>query len=59
MLRNRNTIRQVAGHWECSPKTIYRRIADGSLPCLRLGGIVRISREQVEAALSRERPLLR
>lgn len=49
MLRERNTIRQVADHWACSPKTVYRRIADGSLSCMRLGGVLRISREQVEA----------
>lgn len=48
MLADRNTVEMVAAHWECSTKTVYRRIADGSLPCLRIGGIVRLSREQVE-----------
>lgn len=49
MLRDRNTVAMVAAHWECSPKTVRRRIAEGSLPCLRIGGIIRITREQVEA----------
>jgi excisionase family DNA binding protein len=49
MLRDRNTVRMVAVHWECSVRTVYNRLADGPLLCLRLGGIVRISREQVEA----------
>src|SRR5579872_1606684 len=49
MLRDRNTVRMIADHWGCSVSTVHRRIADGSLPCLRIGGIVRLSREQVEA----------
>ena len=48
-LRDRNTVRMVAAHWECCANTVYRRIADGSLDCLRLGGLLRVSRDQVEA----------
>jgi excisionase family DNA binding protein len=48
-LRDRNTAAMVAKHWGCSLRTVQRRIADGSLHCLRIGGIVRVSREQVEA----------
>ena len=48
-LADRNTVAMVARHWGCSKSTVQRRIADGSLGCLRLGRIVRISREQVEA----------
>jgi len=49
MLAERNTVAMVARHWGCTPKTVYRRIADGTLPCLRIAGMIRITREQVEA----------
>jgi hypothetical protein len=49
MLRDRNTIRMVAEHWGCCTETVRRRIKDGVLPCLRISGLVRITREQVEA----------
>lgn len=48
MLRDRNTVRMVADHWECSSDTVYRLIKSGELPCLRIGGVLRVSREQVE-----------
>src|SRR5690348_5757523 len=49
MLRDRNTVRMVAEHWGCSVATVYRRLDDGTLPCLWLQGMIRITREQVEA----------
>ena len=49
MLRDRNTVKQVALYWGCSTDTVYRRIADGTLSCLRIAGMIRITREQVEA----------
>jgi excisionase family DNA binding protein len=48
-LRDRNTVKQVAAYWGCSTKTVYRMIKSGELECLRLGGLLRVSREQVEA----------
>jgi hypothetical protein len=49
MLRDRNTVRMVAEHWGCSPDTVYRRLGDGTLACLRIAGMIRVTREQVEA----------
>jgi excisionase family DNA binding protein len=49
MLRDRNTVRMVAEHFVCSPDTIYRLIKRGELACLRIGGVVRVTREHVEA----------
>jgi hypothetical protein len=48
-LKDRNTIKMVAEHWCCTPRTVRNRVADGTLACLRIGGVVRITREQVEA----------
>lgn len=47
-LRDINTVKMVAAHWLCSADTVYRRVADGSLRCLRLAGVLRITRAQVE-----------
>jgi excisionase family DNA binding protein len=49
VLRDRNTVAMVADFWGISSTTVSRMIKDGSLACLRLGGVVRITREQVEA----------
>lgn len=48
-LADRNTVKMVATYWGCSSETVYRRINDGTLPCLRIAGMIRITREQVEA----------
>src|SRR5215467_6139769 len=47
MLLDRNTVQQVAEHWGCSTDTVFRRIRNGSLPCIRDGRVVRIRREDV------------
>ena|SRR5579872_5324852 len=48
-LRDLNTVAMVAEHWGCSPRTVQRLIAEGALPCMRLGpGLVRLTRQQVE-----------
>ena len=39
----------VAEHWGCSVDTVYRRLADGTLRCIRVQGMIRISRDQVLA----------
>lgn len=46
-LRDRNSAAQVADYWGVSKRTVNRRIAEGALSCLHLGGVVRITREQV------------
>jgi len=48
-LRDRNTVAMVANHWGCSAATVHRLIKNGTLACLYLGGVIRITREQVEA----------
>jgi hypothetical protein len=53
VLRDRNTIRMVADFWLVTPPTVKRRIADGTLECLRFGDVVRITREQVLACEAR------
>lgn len=47
-LRDMNTVGMVAKHWECSTRTVQNRINEGSLSCLRLGGLIRLTRQQVE-----------
>ena len=46
-LQDRNTIAQVAAFWDCSVRTVKRRIKSGELGCLRMGRVVRITRSQV------------
>jgi hypothetical protein len=48
-LRDRNTVKMVADFWGCSPDLVYDMIAAGTLPCIRLHGTIRVTREQVEA----------
>jgi hypothetical protein len=47
-LRDRNTVAMVARHFGVSPSTIHRWLADGALGCMRLYGVIRIARDQVE-----------
>lgn len=47
-LGERNTIKMVADHWGCSDKHVRSMIASGKLAALRLGGVIRVTREQVE-----------
>ncbi|MGR3717820.1 MAG: helix-turn-helix transcriptional regulator [Thermohalobaculum sp.] len=46
-------VRTVAAMIEISPSTVWRRVADGTLPkpC-RIGGLTRWSRPEVEAAIN-------
>jgi excisionase family DNA binding protein len=37
------TVKEAAGFLGLSTKTVYRMAAEGTLPCLRLGGSVRFS----------------
>jgi len=48
-LRERNSVKTVAEHWGCSERTVRNLIKAGTLVALRLSGMIRITREQVEA----------
>jgi excisionase family DNA binding protein len=48
-LRDRNTVTDVARWWGVSPRTVRARIYDGTLGHLRVGRVIRIRREDVEA----------
>ena len=47
------TVQELAGLLKVTPKTIYRMVERGDLPCHRIGRIKRFSREDVEAFLNR------
>ena len=42
-------VANLARRWDCSPGKIRAMIADGRLPCLRLGTMIRIPAAAVEA----------
>ena len=42
------TIEEAARHFRVSRPTLYRRCADGTLPHIRIGAVIRISREALE-----------
>jgi excisionase family DNA binding protein len=45
------TVRELAVEWRQHPATIYRKIRDGSIPAVRLGGetsALRIPRAELE-----------
>lgn len=44
------TVRQAAAHLGVSPRTIWRRIADDTVPAYKLGGVTRIDLDELEAA---------
>jgi excisionase family DNA binding protein len=45
------TIRDVADFARVSTRTVHRRIADGTLPAIRIGGLVRFDPHAVTEAL--------
>lgn len=49
VLRDRSTIKMVAEHWRCSGSHVRNMIDSGTLGALRLGKMIRITREQVAA----------
>jgi len=49
VLRERNNVRQVAEYWGVSPDTIRRLVDGGKLDAIRIGSVVRITREHVLA----------
>lgn len=49
MLRDQSTIRMVAAYWGCSTKTVRHLIETGALTCVRTGGVIRVTRDQVAA----------
>lgn len=48
VLRERNTIKMVAEYWGCSTDHVRGLIKSGELTHLNLGGVIRITAEQVE-----------
>lgn len=48
------SVQQVAGMLGVSAKTIYRLVADNSMPHIRLGAAVRITRQQLEDFIGKE-----
>ena len=42
------TARETANYLRCSTMTVYRLGKTGTLPCIRLGGLVRYRRADVE-----------
>ena len=42
------TIGEVAARWRVSADSIHRRIKDGSLPAMRVGGAWRIHQDEIE-----------
>lgn len=48
------SVQQVAGMLGVSPKTVYRLVADNTLPHIRLGAAVRITRQQLEDFIGKE-----
>jgi excisionase family DNA binding protein len=44
------TVRHAAAHLGISTRTVWRRIADGTIPAYRLGGVTRIDLDELEAA---------
>lgn len=47
------TVRQFAASLEVHPNTVYRWIDGGKLPCLKLGGLIRIRPSDVEIFFQR------
>jgi excisionase family DNA binding protein len=44
------TKQDVAERWRCTPRTVDRHVADGSLRAIYIGRLVRFRREDVFAA---------
>jgi excisionase family DNA binding protein len=42
----------VAEQLRCNPATVYRHVADGQLPSLRIGGLIRIPAGYLERRTS-------
>jgi excisionase family DNA binding protein len=49
------TVEQVAAHWQCGVKCVYRSIATGRLRAVRINGRrdLRVHRDEADAALLR------
>jgi excisionase family DNA binding protein len=55
-LRRLWTTEDVARFARISPRTVQRRVADGKLPAIRLGGVVRFDPDAVVAAIEQPVP---
>lgn len=45
------TLAEAADYAACSPRTLRRRVADGTLPAYRLGRLLRVDLDELDAAL--------
>lgn len=43
----------AARRFNCSRRTIYRKVADGTIPALRIGRVLRIDLDAAEQALGK------
>jgi len=50
------TVAYVAGVFEVDERTVRRACADGQLPCIRIGRLLRIPREPLLALLTSPTP---
>lgn len=46
------TVRELADFYRVSLKTAYQRVADGSVPSVRVGGQIRIPRAELDQQLA-------
>lgn len=49
------TVREVAEYLKLTERTVWRRVVDGTFPAIKIGGAVRFSRDDIDAALARAR----
>jgi excisionase family DNA binding protein len=52
------TVKELAAEWRQHPMTIYKKVAAGEIPAIRLGGrssALRIPRDQLDARMASPR----
>jgi excisionase family DNA binding protein len=43
------SIDEAAAYWSCSPRTIRRRVADGTIRARRMGRLIRVDLDELDA----------